>query len=770
MKKQTGSIVGILIAYFSIAFSLNSIVRGEPLSVSNDHYQLTLSDKTGEILSFISHGRQTIKPGRPRPLFTLRFRNAQGKAIDLNALEAKKFGQKQKVSDKATVITMHYQGLKGYPINAVVRVRCPANSPMTYWGISVENKSSLVLDHIDFPTVVVPNDLRAKAGDGQVFWPAMEGVVIDDLDIREKSHARFRPIEHPHHGWRGLYPSSCPMQFMAYYGKGGGLYLAAHDQEAYPKGIEYHGYRDGGIQLDFRVFPGAVTKKRFSLPYEMVLGAFKGNWYDAADIYRKWLENSKMPRPKKLSANPAIPDWFESSPVIVTYPIRGTGRDRGGMSTNEYYPYTKALPTLEHYSKAFDSKIMALLMHWEGSAPWAPPYVWPPHGGEKNYLEFVKALHAKGNLAGLYASGIGYTIKSNIDPSYNMEKEFEQKNIKSVVTIAPDGSVAQNGVCAGPRAQRIGHDMCPANAFVKNVVAREVGSIIKSGTDYIQYFDQNLGGSCYRCYSKDHGHPPGPGPWQNEEMIKIYKTLNDLIKRSGRKVLIGCEAAAGEPYIPYLLFNDLRSTINLRFGSPVPAYAYVNHEYVNNFMGNQNAIQHFVDHKKSPLNLLQRYAYAFIGGDMFTIILKDKGQMHWEWGMSWDKPAPDQVSTQGLIANLNPWRKGVGKPYLVYGRMQKPYTVTGDYELPMITTKGAKLYFRSIFTSKWTNAGKSAQILVNYTSKPQTVTVNCKKMVHSKAVVYTKPAGKGSPTKITDKSELNLTIDPLSAVMVEFGP
>lgn len=59
-------------------------------------------------------------------------------------------------------------------------------------------------------------------------------------------------------------------------------------------------------------------------------------------------------------------------------------------------------------------------MHWEGSAPWAPPYVWPPYGDESIYLDFVKAMHAKGNLVGLYASGIGCTLKSNTDPTYEM--------------------------------------------------------------------------------------------------------------------------------------------------------------------------------------------------------------------------------------------------------------------------------------------------------------------------------------------------------------
>ncbi len=742
--------------------------KSESTIIKNKHYILTINGNNGCIESFKKDGRELIFKGKqPRPLFTIRFRDAQGKPIELSALDAKEFSLSREKSESTFVVLMNYKSLAGMPVHVTVRVSCPDGHPLTYWNLSVEHNTDYFIDHIDFPNVVVPNDLVATGGDARIFWPAMEGVLIENADIREKGWVRYKPIEFPNQGWGGYYPGPCPMQFMAYYGRGGGLYIAAHDAQSNIKGIEWHKHASGGIQLNYRLFPGGVGRGTYTMPYNMVLGVFDGDWYDAADIYRNWVESSKMPMPAKLYQNHKLPKWFKESPVVVTYPVRGT-KDLGDMSPNEYYPYTNALPHIERLSKQFDSKILTLLMHWEGTAPWAPPYVWPPFGSKENFLKFVEGLHAQGNLAGVYCSGIAWTMKSNLC-DYSREEEFKRKNLKEIMTVAPEGDVRYSNICSGPSAQRWSYDMCPANRYVEDVVVGQVNKIVNSGCDYIQYFDQNLGGACYFCYSKKHGHPPAPGLWMKEAMVKIYKRLLQEMEKSGRAVLIGCEAAAAEPFIPYLLFNDLRFNVNLWIGTPVPAYAYVYHEYVNNFMGNQNSSSAVVDIRKSPLNLHQRLAYSFISGDMLTVVLKNKGQIHWDWGTSWDVEKPEQESIITLIHNLNAWRKGVAMPFLCYGRMEKPYPVQGTYDIPMILTQGGKHHFPSLFTSRWTSPeGRQAQIIVNYTTEKQNFSLSCPASKGGEVRVYEDPYSDKASTIRIEQGQVVLSIAPLSALVVEF--
>ena len=733
------------------------------------NYSLMVNPVNGSLVSYKWKGIEYIyQSDTAENLFRVRLRDGAGNAIDLESLEAEKTViLKQRLARK-TIVSIRYSNLKHLLVNAVVTIESLPDDPLTYWDITFENKTGYYIDNIDFPLVKVNSDLIGSGGDARIFRPWAEGVVVENLDIVNDSWFRPRPIEYPNAGCIGIYPGDCNMQFMAYYKNGSGLYFAAHDKESNMKGINFYPQSDQSVLLNYRLFPGA-PKQHYSLPYKMVLGGFDGDWYGAADIYRHWEESVHLLKMPKLINNKRIPDWFEKSPVVVTYPVRGT-KGVGNMDPNEYYPYTNALSVIDTLSKDFGSNIIALLMHWEGSAPWAPPYVWPPYGGTKNFNEFVDSLHVKGNLIGLYASGTGYTLKSNTDTTYNMYKEWDEKNIKNVVDIAPDGSLCTNGTCTGPHAQRIGYDMCPATPFVKNVVRNEVKKMLYNKIDYSQYFDQLMGGYCYSCYSKKHGHPEAPGKWMKEAMVDIYSELQQMIDSSGRKMLLGCEEAASEPFIPYLEFNDSRYNLGYAVGNPVPAYAYLYHEYINNFSGNQVGSSEFINIWESPYNLLQRISHSFVAGDLITVILAGKGQITWDWdSSSWNFKMPDQLAIKTLIKNLNMWRQSEYKKYLLYGRMEKPYELTGTYDIPMITHGNKEIHNKSLFTSKWKSQdGETAQIIVNYTEKQQSCEIVCSGDENRLIKVLNSPSDKGKEQRLSSKGEASLIVPPYSAILVEF--
>ena len=236
-------------------------------------------------------------------LFEICFRDTanRGEVVRTNSARAKQCEIKQSKSK----ITISYKQFEGLDLSAVVTVDVSKDSPFMNWNITVDNNTPYLMDYIDFPNVVVPNDLVGNGGDSRIFWPGMEGVVIEDMKIREEhSILKYKPIEEPNLlGWMGIYPASVQMQFMAYYSSEGGLYMATHDDQCHPKGIEYCKAGGNGVKMEYHLFTTGAGKGKYKLPYDMVIGTFEGDWYDAADIYRNWVESSGIACPAKISEN-----------------------------------------------------------------------------------------------------------------------------------------------------------------------------------------------------------------------------------------------------------------------------------------------------------------------------------------------------------------------------------------------------------------------------------------------------------------------------------
>lgn len=634
------------------------------------------------------------------------------------------------------------------------------NSPFIKIRYKIQNGSGLHLDKVDLPQIVVPNDLVATGGKGHIFTPLMEGAIVDDITIRDNTWMKYHDVGFPACGWEGIYPGATPIQFMSYFDNDdNGLYFAAHDAKSNPKVIEFHQV-EGGIKLEYQFFTGKDDTTLVESEYDIVLGVFEGDWYDAAEIYRQFIEQSDIVNLPKLRDNTALPNWLKESPIVVCYPVRGEV-DSHFEETSAYYPYTKAIPYLKTLTEKLNTKLMPLLMHWEGTAPWAPPYVWPPFGDKDNFDEFIKQMHEMGNYVGVYCSGIAWTQRSALLTSYDRTADFEKENLKDIVALGPKGELQYSNICGSVGFR---YDMCPACEKTRKIACDELEKIVSGcDVDYIQFFDQVLGGGAYACYETKHGHSYGPGRWQTLAMKKLFFEMKEVLRKHNKDkdILIGCEGNAAEPFINECCFNDSRHNINYFFARPVPAYNYVFHEYLNNFMGNQNTSSFTIDFSKHPNNIYMRYAHAFAQGDVITIVLKDKGKIHWDWCTPWNAPEINQDEISAYINELSSWRKNIGKEALQYGRMVKPFNYTAETYTEEIIY-GGKHNYSSIESTCFVVGNKKYQFFVNYLDKEQKTVVNFneKKNLH----IIMDSLGKEKEKKFTDK--ITLVIKPRSVKLI----
>lgn len=541
------------------------------------------------------------------------------------------------------------------------------------------------LDTVDGPQLTVQPD-------GTILWPMSEGACIPP-----EQRYPDRECFDVDRSW-GRYPGYVQMQFMAWFRDGRGVYFGAHDPACTPKRIMPYGKPETRLALECR----CCAWGEYVSPFEYALVPFRGDWFKAAEIYRDWLENTICPQ------KPFQPDWLEDSPVVVTYAVCGNGLMSG--VPNEFIPYRNALPCLLEIAEAADSRVMAHLMRWDRHGPWTPPYLWPPRGGAESLREFRDELHCRGHLLGLYGSGAAWTLRSLVSDYKAPAGELEKAMI-----CGPDRKVEQWDF-SGIREQM---HFCITEEAGRKIMLEEALKIASEGIDFLQLFDQDMGGLAAPCYAEGHCHPPLPGPHETAAARSLYREIGEAFRSAGYETVLGTEGAAAEPYVAEFPFNDLRPLHTI---GAVPLYSFVFHRYVNNFSGNQ-AMNCF-DPVKSPENLLYRIAYGFSTGALLTIPMRGKGEIDWGAGTDWKLSPPDKKQVLTLVRNLNSVRKKYPQ-FLRFGKMIPPVsTVSGEkYTLHFIDGRPPR-EVDSFFASAWEAPdGARALILTNFLPREQSVTV-----------------------------------------------
>ena len=87
------------------------------------------------------------------------------------------------------------------------------------YKLSVNNNTDLTIESIKFPIIRIPCKMKGDGGDTLLFWPSMEGAIIERAANKFYSNA----VDRGGPGYTGLTPGGSAMQFMAVYSDENGL-------------------------------------------------------------------------------------------------------------------------------------------------------------------------------------------------------------------------------------------------------------------------------------------------------------------------------------------------------------------------------------------------------------------------------------------------------------------------------------------------------------------------------------------------------------------
>ncbi|MBN2310774.1 MAG: hypothetical protein JXR94_17505, partial [Candidatus Hydrogenedentes bacterium] len=371
------------------------------------------------------------------------------------------------------------------------------------------------------------------------------------------------------------YPGHLSLQCMTLYQQDGpGLFAGTDDADAYVKRFCVFGGVRGRLGLEVIHLPegGSKGEPRYETPYNVTLGAFEGDWFTAAERYRRWALEQPWAAQSRLRTG-AGADWADATGLWVW----NRGRSEQVLEPAVALQERAGLP-------------VSVFWHWWHGCPYDigfPEYL-PPREGAESFRAAVRKAHDAGVHAMVYMNQRlwGMTTES-----------WTAQGAERYAVKGPDGKVHPEYYNTFKRAPCA--SMCLGTPFWRNTYAGLAEeAVLDLGVDAI-YMDQ----ACLSlaCYDPTHGHPIGGGTYWVNGFRMLQADIRERCRAgdgagghpgSFNVVLAG--EGCGEAWLPYLdLMLSLQVSME-RYAAPsawrpIPFFHAVYHGYAM-FFGNYSSL------------------------------------------------------------------------------------------------------------------------------------------------------------------------------------
>ncbi|MDI9432297.1 MAG: DUF6259 domain-containing protein [Planctomycetota bacterium] len=530
-----GSFAGESVVSPAVAMEIAIRAGDLRMVLENTGQGLRLAGLTDQITN------QELCPTEPAPLFSVVLRDVQTK--DLLTITADT-GWKQVDTTFSGATRMHAftfaaptdDRLEGIEVKVTVDVDDP-NSALI-WDLRVANDNPRwALWRIVFPQAAV----RDLGEDAKVFAQVTSGVELSEM--WSKGGRRGGPYPG---GW------TC-MQYMAAYNRadGTGLYVGMHDPFGSTKTIFAEGQPAKEAVLftfDHAVPDMGKPGVDFDLPGKARWQLLRGDWFDAAQIYRAWASREARWWPALgADGREDTPKWMRELPAWVM---------TGG-------PASDCVPRVRKFAETID---LPTGFHWYNwhQIPFDNdyPHYFPVKDG---FTEGVAELKTAGVHPMPYINGRLWDTRDKGAEDWAFSRtalpaatkdEDGKPCTESYGSKETDGNSVTLAV------------MCPTTPVwqdrVGDIVLRLFNEYGVSGV----YIDQIAAAQPRLCFDASHGHQLGGGHWWTEGYWKMLDAIRAAMP-AGDMLTTECNA---EPFIKWL---DGYLTWHWQQQDMVPAFSAV---------------------------------------------------------------------------------------------------------------------------------------------------------------------------------------------------